>query len=249
MAVCLLLISPPLASFAQANSFDVPLKKKVVDYGPAPYYPGQPPQKKLYCYFYSTLMVKQYDTAQKGAEWLAIVPIQNQSIPPCNLPTVSGERRIGPEEWSGYFKGVGGNLVFFDAADGIVGGLPFALYDSRTGRKIFEDSAYDSRMWNSKVEDSPFNHIRLVSAQKGETTLRYLRIVGTECDLHTPNAPCWEQIKKQFALKSAQHPVCTGYKGIYGGWASSSVAYPVEVQLPQPSIKTITGQVTCWPVD
>lgn len=49
-------------------------------------------------------------------------------------------------EWVGYFKGAKGNLVFFDADDGINGGMPFVVYDSKTGKSVFKDSYYDSSM-------------------------------------------------------------------------------------------------------
>jgi hypothetical protein len=43
---------------------------------------------------------------------------------------------IDGSEWSGYFKGVRGNLVFFNAADGTNAGIPFVVNDSRTGRRF-----------------------------------------------------------------------------------------------------------------
>jgi hypothetical protein len=237
---------PAFTSVAAANSFDAPLKKKVVDYGPSPYYQGQ----KLSCYFYPTFMVKEYDTGQKGAEWLAIVPVEKGGVvPACDRSHVSGESIIEKPDWGGYFKGAKGNLVFFNDADGIDGGLPFVVYDSRTGQRIFDDSAYDSSMWSKKVDDSPFNRLRVSSTQDGQFTLRYLRVVEADCDLHTEKTSCWEQVRKKLALKSAQMPVCSGYKGIPTRWASA-VAYPVEVLLfPQPAIKTVVGPVKCWPVD
>jgi hypothetical protein len=237
--VLLALSVPAFTSFAAAKSFGAPLKKKGVDYGPSPSCQGQ----KLSCYFYRTFMVKGYDTGQKGAEWLAIVPIEKGVVPACDRSHVSGERVIEKPDWAGYFKGAKGNLVFFNNADGTDGGLPFVVYDTRTGQKIFDDSAYDSSMWSKKGEDSPFNQLRVSSAQDGQLTLRYLRVVKADCDLHTEMTSCWEQVRKKLALKGAQMPVCSGYKGIPTRWASA-VAYPVEVLIfLHPAIKTITGPV------
>lgn len=126
---------------ASADSFDVPLKKKVVNFGPSPYVRGY--RNRLSCYFYRTFVVMEYDEGQKGAEWQAIVPIQNGIVPACIEPNKEGRRIIKTGEWGGYFKGVKENLVFFDAADGADGGIPFAVYDSGTGKKIFADSAYE----------------------------------------------------------------------------------------------------------
>lgn len=249
--VVLLLVLSVLGftSAASADSFDTPLKKKVVDFGPSPYYRGGNVRVKLSCYFYPTLMVKEYDTGQKGAEWLAILLAENKAARPCTRSHVLGERVIEYPEWSGYFKGAKGNLVFFYASDGTDGGMPFVVYDSRTGTKIFQDSTFDSTWLHNKVTVPLFNRPRFSSAPDGQVSLRYLRVVEADCDLHREEASCWEQIRKKFELKSAQMPSCTGYKAIPTRWASA-VAYPVEVLLfPQSAVKTIAGPVRCWLVD
>jgi hypothetical protein len=249
IAAFLLLLSLPWLAAAQANGFDEPLKKSIVDFGRSSYYPGGNVRNKLSCYVYSTFMVKEYDEGQKGAQWLSIVPIEKGTAPTCTQSDAPAERVILYAEWSGYFKGTKGNLVFFDAADGTNGGLPFAIYDSKTKTKIFNDSAYDSSMWNKKVADSPFNRLRFSRAPDGQVSLRYLRVVEANCDLHTEKTSCWEQVRRKLELKSGQVPVCSGYKDIPTRW-ESAVAYPVEVSLfPQTIIKIIDGPVKCWPVD
>jgi hypothetical protein len=240
------------ASAAFADSFDVPLKKKVVDFGPSENnLPGrQNFQVKLYCFFYPSFVIKEYDDeGKKGAEWVAIVPIQKDTVSACTGAHASGERVFTSPEWFGYFHGVKGTLVFLDDPDGTDGGMPFTIYDFRTGHKIFRDSAYDSRMWNQKVPSSPFNHLRFSSAQDSDLTMTYLRVVEADCDLHTEKTACWEQLRKKIELKGGQTPVCTGYENISSRWVSA-VAYPVEVSLfPQPVTRTIAGPVKCWPVD
>lgn len=249
VAVFLVVLCVPVfASVGRIGSFDAALKKKVVYFGPSPYYPGGNVRVKLSCYFYPTFMVKEFDEGQKGAEWLAIVPIEKR-MAECAQPHAPGERVIEKAEWSGYFKGAKGNLVFFDDADGTNRGLPFVVYDSRTGRKIFEDSAYDSRIEDKNVGTSLFNRLQVSSAQGRPVSLRYLRVVEADCDLHREKASCWEQVKRKFELKTPQMPFCRGYEHIPSRW-ESAVAYPVEVFLfPQPTIKTIAGPVKCWPVD
>jgi hypothetical protein len=170
-----------------ADSFDVPLKKKVVDFGPSPYVKGY--RIRLSCYFYRTFVVMEYDEGQKGAEWLAIVPIQNGIAPACIRSHEQGEKIIEAGEWNGYFKGVKENLVFFRAADGTNGGVPFAVYDSGTGKKIFEDSAYESRIGPKRVVDEPFDRLRVNKTSEGGLSLKYLRVVEAECDLHTEKKP------------------------------------------------------------
>jgi hypothetical protein len=238
-----------LSQVKSADSFVSPLKKKIVDLGASRYYPGGNVRVTLSCYFYPTFLVKEYDEGQKGAEWLAIVPVEKSKATECTQSHAQGEKFIAGPEWRGYFKGVKGNLVFFNDADGTDGGMPFVVYDATTGKKIFEDSAYDSRMWTKKATDSPFNRLRASKAQDGQMSLRYLRVVQADCDLHTEKLSCWEGVRKKLALKSAEMPVCSGYKGIPTRW-ESAIAYPVEVLLfPQPVVKTIAGPVKCWPVD
>jgi hypothetical protein len=240
------------ASAALADSLDVPLKKKVVDFGLSENnLPGrQSLRVKLYCFFYPNFLIKEYDNeGEKGAEWVAIVPIQKGTAPACARTHASGERVFKWPEWSGYFKGVKGNLVFLNDPDGADGGMPFTIYDFRTGNKIFRDSAYDSGMWTQKPASSPFNHLRFRGAQDSDLTVTYLRVVEADCDLHTEKTTCWDQVRKKLELKSARMPICTGYENISGRYVSA-LAYPVEVSLfPQPVTRTIAGPVKCWPVD
>jgi len=249
IAVFLFVLSVPGLAAAQPDSFDVPLKKKVVDFGQSPYYPGGNVRMKLSCYFYSTFMVKEYDEGQKGAEWLSIVPVNTRTTPECTLSHAAGEKVIEEPEWGGYFKGAKGNLVFFHAADGTNGGMPFVVYDARTGTKVFQDAYYDARMWNRKIASSPFNRLRVRNAPDGQVLLIYLRVIEAGCDLHKEMAFCWEQVRKNLEVKRSQTPVCSDYGNVRTRW-TSAVAYPVEVSLfPQPATKTIDGPVKCWPVD
>lgn len=230
--------------------FDVPVEKKIVDMGPSPYYQGAyPPHIRLSCYFFRNFVVKEYDEGQKGAKWLAILPIMTRDPGACTQSHVLSEKVIAGEEWCGYFKGAKENLVFFDACDGTDGGLPFTVYDSRTGKRVFEDTAYDSNMWTQKDTPTPFDRLRVTSTPEGQLLLIYLRVVGTDCDLRTEKASCWDHFKAKVDLKIATPPVCSHYHDISGRYVSA-VAYPVEVLLSQePIIKTIAGPVECWPVD
>jgi hypothetical protein len=123
-------------SVASADTFDTPLKTKVVDFGLSSSNPpgGRSFRVKLSCWSYPTFMVKEYnDEGEKGARWLAIVPVGKGAVPACTRAHALGEKIIKWPEWSGYFDGVKGNLVFFRADDGTDGGLPFVVYDFNTG--------------------------------------------------------------------------------------------------------------------
>jgi hypothetical protein len=237
-------------SLALAQSFDAPVTKKVVDLGPSPYYsPAQKVRNRLSCYFFPALMVEEYDQGEKGAESLAIVPVTKGTQPACTKSNDQNEKVIKYPEWSGYFKGAKGSFVFFNSDDGINGGLPFVIYDSRNGRKLFQDSAYDSSMWKKRANPSPFNRLQVWSANDQQITLRYLRVVEADCDLYMERATCWKQVTKKLELKNPQMPDCSGYEKVTGR-RESAIAYPVEVSLfPEPTTKTIGGPVRCWPVD
>ena len=126
---------------------------------------------KLSCYYFPGFVIKQYDSGQKGAEWLAIVPKTGGSQPVCAAAHGPGEKVIAAPEWSGYFRGVKENLVFFNADNGYGGGLPFSVFDSKTGQKVIADSAYESSMWNQKMNNDPFNHMRVARTEDGSFRL------------------------------------------------------------------------------
>jgi hypothetical protein len=229
-----------LSSVVLADSFDKPLRKRVVNLGSAPGYPSN--HIKLSCYYYPNFMVKELDMAEEGAEWHAIAPVQAGHLPACTRSHGSGEQVIKGQEWSGYFKGVKGGLVFLNAEDGFNGGLDFAVCDSRTGKKIFEDSAGNSA--------GDYGHLDFVGTSKGQTSLRYSRVVSGDCSVPKDGAACWEKFRKPPGLEGATMPPCSDYPGEQSGVSPSVLSYPVEVALfPQPSIKVVSGPVKCYPAD
>jgi hypothetical protein len=241
-----------LASTACADTFDVPLRKHTIDFALSRSNPpgGTNFRVKLDCFFYSDFLIKQYnDEGEKRALWIAVLPIGKDASPPCSRKHLTGERIFKWPEWSGYFRGVKGTLVFLDADDGTNGGMPFVIYDFRTGKKIFEDNAYESSMWN-KVPRSAFDDLRVNQTPDGETTLLCLRVAWGGCDPHSEGPDCWAKVRKKFGLKSSKMPVCNAYEETQGRWWTSVIAYPVETTLfPHPATRTIEGPVLCWPVD
>src|SRR5580698_9500204 len=124
---------------AHAESFDNPVHKKVVDLGLARVIPNRNQHIELTCAYYRTFMVKELnDPANKGALFIATVPIQPGNTPACTRKHGPNERVF--KDWEGYFAGVKHGLLFLDASDGVGGGMPFAVFDPITGAKIFEDS-------------------------------------------------------------------------------------------------------------
>lgn len=236
-------------------TFDTPIDKKVVDFGLSSANPPgrQTMRNRLSCYFYANFMVKEHnDQGMKGAELLTITPITGQAQPACSQEIGPGETVIGKEGkgWWGYYWGAKGNYVFFSAADGWDGGIPFAIYNFKTGKKVFEDSSYEGGNWNLKPEPSPFNSLRVTAVQSQPLTLKYLRVVEAKCDLHLwKKEACWSSVRRRLGLKDAKTPICSGYDDIDIRY-DSAIAYPVEVSLTKPPVaKTTAGPVKCWPVD
>jgi hypothetical protein len=234
----------------------VPLNKKTLDFGPSWEKPSDSSpawQWKAYrrarntltCYGFPTVMVKEYDISQKGAEWLSFIRIAANVHPECTQSHVPGEKvfAIGGE-WTGYFAGVKEDFVFFHDDDGYNGGMRFAVYDSRMGMKVFED-AECLRGWYAK--NPPYApRMRITKVQGGPVTLRYLRVEQADCDLRADKASCWNHVRVKMDVKSAKAPACFGYSDIPLGALPSMIAHPVLVSLESPPVvKSIDGPVLC----
>jgi hypothetical protein len=254
----LLLIILALVSFSKASSFDKPLQKKIVDLGPSRFSPRS--RAKVSCYFYERFMVKEVDMGQKGADRLAIVPVARGEIAKCTWAREKTEKVVNPKDWTGYFKGAKNDLVYFDADDGLNGGMGFAIYDAKAGKKVFEDIAFGPVEF---LESNPL-------------TLKYTRMYDGECVNPQRNADCWERIRTKIGLTNSPVPDCQkGYEDSARNLAkgrcqaqntdnaeclarelklateqtnaaSSVIAYPVEVLLvARPTIKPAAGEVRC----
>jgi hypothetical protein len=217
-----------------------------VELGPSPFFDNPDIRNRLNCYYYPHLMIKEYSERGFGAAQLSMLR-RRGNLPECELPRQRGEKIIDISEWEGWFKGVRDTLVFFDPPDDFNGHSRFAIFDSVSGMKIFEDTAYGEHV---SSPDHLTSRIRVISTEDGYL-LRYMRVADADCDLHLEGRPCWERIKAQLALKSDDMPVCTGYdyiaRLIGTDHVESVIAYPVEVSLfPSPSIETVAGAAKCW---
>jgi len=237
---------------ASAESFDQPVRKTVVDLGPSSYLmPKNPSRIQLFCFYYADFMVKELNNpGLKGVRWVTLTPVINGGLPACRPANAFAERFMAKGWWG--FEGVKGPLLFLESADGDDnGGMPFRVLDMKTGTKIFEDSAW----WNG--------HLEFDRASDGSISLRYLRVVGGDCSIPKDGMSCWTKFRKHYDLLPATVPVCAGYRHegdkewVVGDpgvppeeiTTPSAIAYPVAVEIfPQPSIKAISGPVTCTPV-
>ena len=255
-----------LGSVASPAGFDKPLSKKTIDLGGSNV--SSQTRTKVTCYWFARFMVKEVDVGEKGASRLAIVRGSKKDVPDCTRLRERTEIVVNPDDWSGYFKGVKGDLVFFDSDDGWNGGIGFAVYDSKTGKKIFDDIA---------LGDLEFSDVQ---AKDSAITVRYSRVVDGGCIVPKEANACWDKITQRFALRSATTPDCkAGYeksaqalaKGRcqaqnndnpeclakeialarqQTGDANSIVIYPVETMFgANPTTRPLTGDLQCWPSD
>ena len=130
----LLVVVLALASLSCADSFDKPLAKKTIDLGPSRSTPKT--HAKVTCYFFSSFMVKEVDLGEKGAARLSILPTTKGTASACTRSQAKSEKVIDPKEWTGYFKGAKNNFVFFDADDGVTGGVGFAVSGACVGTEF-----------------------------------------------------------------------------------------------------------------
>ena len=148
-----------------------------------------------------------------------------------------------------------GDFVFLRAADGSDGGIQFAVYDSRTGKKVFEDAdclmcTNLKKIYGKESPSAPFSRMRISKVPGGSIALKYMRVEQADCDLRTDTASCWDHVRMETDVKSVKAPVCFGYAHTPVGELPSMVAHPVFVSPESPPVvKRISGPVFCWGPD
>ena len=261
-AIWLLAAAPALAA-----GFDKPLSMERI---PIARVGGASTGKAaLSCFYFRGLRVKQLDLGEVGAAELAILPLAGGTKPPCRRSAAPGEIVIPSKEWSGYFKGVRSGFVFFDAEDGTNGGLGFAVFDGRTGKKLFEDLAVGA--------------LRTAKTAAGAIRVRYRRAVAGPCSVPHAGAKCWAAMAARMpGVRTVPAPDCKGgyakaksamakgrceaqrntSPGCFAvemkrldaqRWneAPSVVAYEVEAVIgrSRQSVRALAGVLSCWPAD
>jgi len=250
------------ASFSWGQTFDKPVRMQRVDLRKAP--SQLTDRARVTCYFFPNFMVKEVDMGEVGAERLGIVPVPPQSTGKCVRARGKDEIVIPAEQWSGYFRGVKKGYVFLSGSDLWNSSSPFAIFDPKTGKKLFEDSAKE---------------ISFVTRPDQTIAMRYLRVVSDDCFI-LKDAACWQRMAAKYGLEKAAAPDCRkGYEasaksmakgrceGTKGPLAAciekerplalkqaldspSVISYPVEVELgATPSAKSTGGASGCWPAD
>ena len=185
------LASPVVA--AAPSPFDKPVKVLRVPLPPDPDNPGT--RLRVSCFYFPRFVVKEVDFGEVGAQQLSIIPgAGGPAKIACRQANVPGEKVVAVKDWSGYFDGAKGDYVVFRADDGSNGGMGFAVYDARTGKKLFDDAF--------KTE------IQAIEPTPSGLTLSYRRVYLAKCSLNAGGAGCWGQIKRATGLTAAAPPDC-----------------------------------------
>lgn len=226
-----LAIWSPSASAASLDPFDKPVASEVVKLPDDPQNPSDEPN--VTCNRYADVMVKQVDLGEVGAEKLAV----QAADAPCERDGL-GERVIR-DDIAGYFLGVSGPYVFFRAADGWNGGLPFVVYDARTATRLFDIAmAIDS--------------LSAIKVDAHGLSLRFVRNLTTSCSLYADKDACAKRIGAETGLGLARVPDC---KDVYEAemkrtpdYADAIKALPSVIEFPV-ALRWAANAVSITPLD
>jgi hypothetical protein len=231
----LLLLTLPLPALAR-SPFDAPLHVQQVRLPPDPQNPNA--KRKISCFYYRSIVVKQVDYGEVGAERLALLPVLSGNATPCRAVRESNEYVIPADSWSGYFKGVKSEYAFFDAADGTNGGLGFMVMRVYGRRSLFEDIAQHG--------------IESMEIQEGTLRLRYQRVFAADCSVLTTGSACRERLAHDTGVAEASLSICAqGYQAARQPDTPTVIVYEVEASLNDdgPVISRRGDALACHPSD
>jgi hypothetical protein len=180
-----------LASLSWGQTFDKPVRKQRIDLRRTP--SQLTDRARVTCYFFPNFMVKEVDMGEVGAERLGILPVTPQSTGKCVRARGKEEIVVPAEQWSGYFMGVKKDYIFLSGSDLWNSSSPFAIFDSRTGKKLFDDSAKE---------------ISFVTKPDQTISVRYLRVVSDDCFILKDTA-CWQRMAAKYGWTSRPLPIAT----------------------------------------
>ncbi|MGV3549084.1 hypothetical protein [Rhizobium sp.] len=172
-------VATPFDQPVSIDNLDLPADKANPDVKPA-----------VNCYRFKGFMVKEVDLGEVGAEKLAILPEDAKCV-----REDANEKKV-TDPGAGYFLGVKNDFVFFQAADGSNGGMPFVVFDTKTMKPLFNDSFEGADF--EKVDD-----------QGGKLVLDYIRTYSADCSLVSEGDACAAKIRKEAGLpEAAKLPSC-----------------------------------------
>jgi len=206
--VLLCLMTGTLPAWAGTPTFfDKATRETRVPLPDNPDVPGAKPM--LTCWYYPHFMVKQVDHGEKGAEQLVIAPIAiGRTAPPCVEKSGKDEQSI--QDWNGYFWGVKGNYVLFQAADGINGGTGFAVFNADNGQRLHTGNMSDEQFL-ALQRLTPANMHGTdprISLPPYPLLMRYRSNFQSPCSLRSAPTVCWNLVRQTLGLTQATPPDC-----------------------------------------
>jgi hypothetical protein len=193
MLVCSFALVLPVCAASGADVFDKPRGKTVVKLPADPDNPQAKPKRS--CFYYPGFMVKEVDLGELGASELSITPNSKADLMPGCDAKSTGAMVVKSDDWSGYFAGVKGDFVFFTSEDGVNGGMPFAVFGAKSGKKLFEDSAGTELF-------------RSIALSGDGVAMRYRRVFKAPCSLYADAKGCWQKIMAVTSLAPSAMPDC-----------------------------------------
>jgi len=193
--VGLIIVLLPAAGLA-SNPFDTPLKTRHVELKADPENPRA--KRRISCFYYRSIVVKQVDYGEVGAERLALLPVLAGNATPCRDGKETYEYEIPSDRWSGYFRGAKADYAFFDAPDGTNGGLGFMVLRIVDRKSLFEDTDQHSLEAIEILDDG--------------LKLRYQRVYQGSCSAISGGAQCRTALSQETGVAAASLSICeSGY--------------------------------------
>ena len=193
---------PALAADAK-GLFDRPLREQHLPLPPDPVNPQTKPM--LSCFYFPHLMVKQVDMGEVGAEQLSMTYLaKGQAAPACRRENAKGETVI--TNWSGYFKGVKNDYVFFSGADGSNGGEGLAIFNAADGERLFADNVTEL---HAVALTGPVQDPDQRPWYENPLVLRYRKVYLAPCSMRADAPHCWSRIKQVTGLTQPAAPDCS----------------------------------------
>jgi hypothetical protein len=195
---CMAWIAAALPALSCAAApFDAPLKVRTLHLSPDPQNPKS--RRQVTCFYYRSIVVKQVDYGEVGADRLGLLPVLSRNATLCRPDREPGEYVLPPETWSGHFKGVKADYAFFDAPDGVNGGLGFMALRIYDRKALFEDIAQRG--------------LKSIEIEEGALKLRYQRVFEGNCSVMSSGEACRDAIARDTGVSASSLSICDlGYQ-------------------------------------
>jgi hypothetical protein len=180
-----------------SDPFDSPLKTRNVRLTADPQNPKV--RRQLTCFYYRSIVIKQVDYGEVGADRLALLPVLSRNATQCHEEREALEYVIPSDTWSGYFRGVKADYAFFDAPDGVNGGLGFMVL------RLFDRKAV--------LEDVAEHGIKSIDYEEGVMKIHYQRVHAGDCSILSAGNGCRDALVRDTGVSAQSLSICPqGYR-------------------------------------